>query len=256
MPEGLEVEIWRAAAQPLVGRTVTDLWVDERVAPVELGSIGAGAVITSVERRGKVLLVDLDRGATIGFHFGMTGRLVLDGTAPIERLEYASAADRSEWDRCRIWTSAAVPALRMNDPRRLGRVSLDPDLSRLGPEALTLSAEQLEVELRGRSAPVKSLLLDQSVVAGLGNLCADEVLFVAGLDPHRGADTLVDHERAALAEACRTRLPQMLDLGGSTHGTLDPETRAGPGRCPGDGALLRRDKIGGRTAVWCPEHQR
>ncbi len=261
MPEGLEAEIWSRAAQRLVGRRVESVWCDDRVAPEGLAEMLCGARLDGVDRVGKVVRLISDVG-TVGLHLGMTGRIEVDGLAPIERLEYASGADRPEWDRLRLWTLPSgthgndqVPALRMNDPRRLGRLSFDEPLE-LGPDLLTLSAEALEVALSGRTAAIKSLLLDQSVVAGLGNLCADEVLFWAGIAPTRRADQLTAEDRERIARACRTRLPEMLEAGGSTHGALSPDVRASPGRCPRDGAELRRSNVSGRTAVWCPSHQR
>lgn len=265
MPEGLEAEIWRRAAMPLIGRTIECIRVDERVAPPEIECRLVGARIVGVSRIGKVVLFDLADAVeteTLGLHFGMTGRLIIDGVAPIERLEYASAADRPKWDRLRIWTETSVDgasepvALRLNDPRRLGRVSLDPDFSAMGPDALTLRRNELAGRLRGRRLAVKSALLDQTIVAGLGNLCADEVLLWAGVAPARPVDELTGADVTALAQACREQLPAMLRRGGSTAGRLDPERRAAPGRCPFDGAPLVRSTIGGRTAVWCPQHQR
>lgn len=268
MPEGLEAEIWRTAAAPLIGRTISEVWVDERVAPVGLIETIVGTEIRSIDRVGKVLLFRLGCGAvdtTLGLHFGMTGRLEVDGGAPIERLEYASGADRPAWDRLRVWAAIdsdddrshrdGLPALRLNDPRRLGRVSLDADLSHLGPDVLTLTASELQRQLDGRRAAIKTLLLDQSVVAGLGNLCVDEVLWAAGVAPNRPSDEIGRDVIREIARACRQRLPPMLQRGGSTMGVLSPKLRAAPGMCPRDGTSLMRSKVGGRTTVWCPRHQ-
>lgn len=261
MPEGLEAEIWRRATTVLVGRRIADVWCDDRVTPDGLADTIRGARIDGVDRIGKVVRIVTD-GGVLGLHFGMTGRLEVDGVAPIERLEYASGADRPEWDRLRMTTTPSrtlgdsdAPALRMNDPRRLGRLSLDESIT-LGPDALTLTSTELRMALGGRTAVVKALLLDQSVVAGLGNLCADEVLFWAAVAPVRRTDGLAREEVTAIARACRTRLAMMLAAGGSTHGVLTPALRAGPGVCPRDGVPLQRTTIGGRTAVWCPAHQR
>ncbi len=258
MPEGLEAEIWRRSAQPLVGRVVSDVWCDERVAPVGLAEKLVGTVISEIRRVGKVLVVETN-GPSLGLHFGMTGRLVVDGHAPIERLEYTSGADRTEWDRLRLDTAPSVapgPALRMNDPRRLGRLSLEPGLAHLGPDLFSVTAEELAAGLGHRRIAVKTALLDQRVVAGLGNLCADEVLFWAGVAPARRVHELTTADLDAISAACRHRLPIMLAAGGSTHGELSPEIRSAVGVCPRDGAHLRRASINGRTAVWCDTHQR
>jgi len=283
VPEGLEAEIWRRAATALVGRTVDRSWVDERVAPPGLVSELVGASIDAVDRIGKIVVVHLTvppwaRTRTssptnverrLGLHFGMTGRLVVDGRAAIEQLAYASGRDDADWDRFRLWTEPGpggpgdgadpgdgpVPALRLNDPRRLGRVSLDEDLSALGPDVLTITRSEFGDRLARRRAAVKTVLLDQGAVAGLGNLCADEVLWWAGIAPTRPADSLDSAETAALHAAVSARLPVMLATGGSTTGILSPDVRAACPPCERDGTPLRRTTIGGRTAVWCPTHQ-
>ncbi len=258
MPEGLEAEIWREALEVTIGRRIDRVWTDDRVAPADLAPVVTGSTIVDLRRVGKVVLIDT-ASVTIGLHFGMTGRVEVDGGAPIGRLEYASGRDRPEWDRLRIVTtpgSEVAPAIRLNDPRRLGHVSIDPDLTHLGPDVFGLSSRVLAARLARRRSAVKSALLDQTMVAGLGNLCADEVLWWSGLDPHRPADSLTGGEIAGLAAAIRRRLPIMLRRGGSHTGVLDPTVRSACPPCPRDGTPLRRSPIGGRTAVWCPQHQR
>jgi formamidopyrimidine-DNA glycosylase len=256
VPEGLEAEIWRRAANVLVGRRIDTVWFDDRVAPADLAEAVERCAIVAVRRLGKVVLIDTD-GPSLGLHFGMTGRLEVDGRAPIAELEYASGADRAEWDRLRLYTvgSRTVPALRMNDPRRLGRLSLDPDLSHLGPDVLSLDARDLANRIGHRRAAIKPILLDQGVVAGLGNLCADEVLFWAGIAPLRRASDLSSSDVERLVEACRELLPKMLVAGGSTAGELSPAVRSALPPCPLDGGRLERATLGGRTAVWCAQHQ-
>ena len=259
MPEGLEAEIWRRACEPLVGRTIVEAVVDPRVAPEGFADEVVGATFERARRRSKVVLLDIDR-ATIGLHFGMTGRLVVDGSAAIARLSYASGRDDAAWDRVVLYATPggrdAPPAIRFNDPRRLGRVSLDEDFSRLGVEFDEVTPERLTVAFEGRRGVLKSALLDQHLVAGLGNLCADEVLWWAGLDPRRTVDSLKPDEIESLAAAIRRRLPRMLELGGSTHGVLNPAIRSACPPCERDGTPLERVSIGGRTTVWCPGHQR
>lgn len=257
MPEGLEAEIWRAAIAVTTGRTITAAWVDERVAPPGFVPTVRDATITAVRRAGKVVLVDTD-GPTIGLHFGMTGRVVVDGWAPIVRLSYASGRDDAAWNRLCLWTGPIdrPPAVRFNDPRRFGHVSLDPDVSALGPDMFAITASSLHEVVCRRRAAVKAVLLDQHVVAGLGNLCVDEVLWWAGIVPHRTADQVTFDETRRLVTVMRRRLRVMLRRGGSTTGVIDPLVRAELPACPRDGAPLRRAQIGGRTTVWCPEHQR
>ena len=259
MPEGLEAEIWRRACERLVGRTIVDVVADDRVVDEGVVAAMTGAVFERARRRGKVVLLDTD-SATIGLHFGMTGRLVIDDVAPIERLAYASRRDDPAWDRLVVFASpggrSAPPALRFNDPRRLGHVSLDPDLDRLGVDVAEVTPRRLAGALGGRRGVLKSVLLDQHVVAGLGNLCVDEVLWWADLDPRRTADSLSEAEVRRLASVIRRRLPVMLARGGSTTGVLNPAVRASCPPCESDGAPLERLTIGGRTTIRCPLHQR
>lgn len=259
MPEGLEAEIWRRACEPLVGRTIVGAFVDDRVVADGFVAEVTGATIEGARRIGKVLLIDTD-GPTIGLHFGMTGRLMVDGVGPIERLAYASGRDDPAWDRLVLCATpdgfAGAPALRFNDPRRLGRISLDPDLGLLGLNICEVTPRRLTAALGTRRGVLKTILLDQHVVAGLGNLCVDEVLWWAALDPRRLVDSLSSDEIERLSSAIRRRLPIMLARGGSTTGVLNPSVRATCPPCDRDGTLLERITIGGRTAVWCPLHQR
>jgi formamidopyrimidine-DNA glycosylase len=253
VPEGLEVELYRRAADALVARRIVDIEVDERLTVEPLAARLVGACVLGTRRIGKLLLLDTD-GPVLGLHFGMTGRIVVDGQAPIDRLEYGSADDAARWDRLRV-TFEDGGQLRVNDPRRWARFTLDPYTSRLGPDVLRLTRRQLAIALARRRTSVKAVLLDQGAVAGLGNLCVDEVLWHASLDPARPADGLGADETAALHTAVRRELPRMLRRGGSLTGTMSPAVRAAIPPCPRDGAPLRRAVIAGRTTVWCSTHQ-
>jgi formamidopyrimidine-DNA glycosylase len=258
VPEGLEAEIWRRASEPLIGRTIVDVVADDRVVSEGFGPAVIDATFAATRRRGKVVLLDTD-GPTIGLHFAMTGRLVIDDDAAIGRLAYASGRDDAAWDRLVLFATPggrrAAPALRFNDPRRLGRVSLDADLDHLGLDIFAVTPRRLAAALSGRRGVIKSTLLDQHVIAGLGNLLADEVLWWSGIDPRRTADSLSPPEVERLAKMIRRRLPIMLARGGSTTGVLSPPVRASRPPCERDGTPLVRIAIGGRSTVWCPGHQ-
>ena len=255
MPEGLEAEIYRRAADRVVGREIASVVVDERQpAADDLLHELPGRVVDGTRRRGKHVLLDLDDGRVLGLHFGMTGRLVVDGDSAIERLEYASGRDDPAWDRLRI-EFADGSVLRVNDPRRWATFVLDPDLSHLGPDFMSLTPGLLTDRLVRRSAALKTILLDQSVVAGFGNMCVDEVLWQAGVSPLTPANRLTTDRAGAIVAACDEHLPAMLARGGSHTGTISPEVRAAVPPCPRDGGPLRREAVGGRTTVWCPVHQ-
>jgi formamidopyrimidine-DNA glycosylase len=231
MPELIEVEVYRQHAERALGRTMADV-----VAPDAWflkGGLTASAVdgalrgrkLTSARRIGKLLLLDTDGGTgpVLGLRFGMTGRLLVDAMAPIAELEYGSM--------------------------------LDPDLSRLGADALSITPAQLRAALDGSTAPLKARLMDQSRVAGLGNLLTDEMLWRAGLDPARQARSLTPAEQRRLHRHVRTTLDDLTARGGSHTGDLQ-HARARGGRCPRDGTPLDRRTIGGRTTYSCPRHQR
>lgn len=266
MPEGLEAELYRRGAERCSGRTIATVEVDEhQAAAPELRAVLPGMAVVGARRHGKLVVIDLvdadaapdrDAGARIalGLHFGMTGRLVVDGSAAIERLEYASGRDEPRWDRLVVGFDGGG-VLRVNDPRRWARFTLDPDLSRLGCDVFDVTADHLAAAFARRQVAVKAVLLDQSVVAGYGNMCVDEVLFHAGVSPAAPARDLTGDQVAAIVEATAIHLPPMLERGGSHTGTIDPDVRAAVPPCPRDGAPMRRDRIGGRTTIWCPVHQ-
>lgn len=255
MPEGLEAEIYRRAAERVVGREIATVEVDDtQMAATELRLGLPGRVVDGARRRGKHVVLDLDDGHELDLHFGMTGRLIVDGEAAIDKLEYSSGRDRPDWDRL-VLTFADGTVLRVNDPRRWAVFALDTDLGRLGPDFLDLSVEDLARRFAGRRAAVKALLLDQSIVAGFGNMCVDEILWHAGIAPAAPAGSLDDERLRALVESASSVLPAMLARGGSHTGVIDPQVRATVPPCPRDGAPLRRDTVGGRTTIWCPVHQ-
>jgi formamidopyrimidine-DNA glycosylase len=265
VPEILEVELYRGLAEKALGRTIEKVWmVDSRygrggTTARRLQVALRGHVLTEARRRGKLLLLDTDEGPTLGVRFGMTGGLVVDSVAALDRLLYGPGVFGDKWVRARI-TFADGGHLLLHDPRRFGSLELAPDESRLGPDALTVTLGELSAALAGtaargdRAAPLKAQLMDQERVAGIGNLLADEILWRAGLDPGRRTP-LTDSELHALHKALRATLRQLGRRGGSHMGELMEERRVG-GRCPKDGAELRVATVGGRTTWWCPVHQR
>lgn len=257
MPEMIEVELYRRVADRAVGRRIRaveapDAWFLKRVDARTIGRALRGRTVTGTRRIGKLLLLDTD-GPTVGLRFGMTGRLSVDGDGPVEELEYGSSRDLPEWDRFGLRFEGGG-RLRMNDPRRLGGVILEPDLGALGPDALSVTLRDFRGVLAGSEAPLKARLLDQARLAGLGNLLVDETLFRAGIDPARSAGSLDDATVARLHEQVRATVGDLLAKGGSHLGRLQA-ARVRGGLCPRDGAPLLRRTIGGRTTYSCPGHQ-
>lgn len=256
----LEVELYRRSVLHTVGQRLTAVeLVDPRWcsrAPDAEERL-VGCRIHDVRRHGKVLLVDTD-GPTLALRFGMTGRLVVSGQSAVTDLAYGAHGDDPRWTRFALTSAAGRRLTRweVSDPRRLGSLELDPDLSGLGPDAWTIDAATLIERMGSRSIAVKTVLLDQSVVAGLGNMLVDEIALRASIDPRRAARSLTSIEVGALVAAMTEALPAMLDAGGSHRGSLSAEHRRAGSPCPQDGAPLERTVIGGRATYWCPIHQR
>jgi formamidopyrimidine-DNA glycosylase len=258
VPELIEVELYRTAADALVGRTITgvplvDPLLLRDLSPAALRDALVGRTVVAARRHGKVLLLDLDLGGPLGLRFGMTGRLVVDGVAPIEELLYSSGRDDPRWDRL-VVDLGGGGSMRVSDPRRLGGIALDPDLSALGPDATTITADELAFALRG-SVPLKARLLDQHRVAGVGNLICDETLWRAGLAPIRPGAGLDPDEVRDLRRTLRATVRTLTRRGGSHTGDLQPQRHRG-GVCPRCGEALRRDVVGTRTTYWCSSEQR
>lgn len=231
-----------------------DAWyLKEGLSAGALGSALIGRSFAAARRIGKLLLLDVDGGPTVGLRFGMTGRLLVDRSAGVDDLVYASLRDEPAWDRFRLHF-ADGGTLVVRDPRRLGGVLLDPDEARLGVDALAVTLAGLRQVLARSEAPLKVRLMDQSRLAGLGNLAVDELLFRAGLDPARPAGSLGPSELRRLHRHLVATLSDLLAGGGSHTGRLQA-SRVPGGSCPRDGTPLVRRTIGGRTTWSCPRHQ-
>lgn len=270
MPELVEVERYRQAADQVMGCAIEAVEVPDphvlggRLTPRQLRAALKGRAFTAARRHGKLLLLDTgprpgepaEAGPTLGLRFGMTGGLVVTGTAVIDRLLYSSRQFGEQWLRFCLRLEGGRE-LALHDPRRFGRVLLDPDESALGPDAATVTLGQLGQALAarwGEGPPLKARLMDQARLAGLGNLLVDEILWRAGLAPGRPSASLSQAERRRLHRHLRATVAELQRLGGSHLGALTDERRSG-GLCRRDGAPLRRSTVGGRTTWWCPAHQ-
>jgi formamidopyrimidine-DNA glycosylase len=259
VPELPEVELYRRLATTALGRVIAD--VESPDSWFLKGGVDAnawrgvlrGRHFIDARRIGKLLLLDVDAGPTVGIRFGMTGILAVDGRFGVDELGGAPRRHDPAWDR---WTVVFADggSLVVSDPRRLGGIFLDPDVSRIGPDAATVTVGQLARAFRGSAAPLKARLLDQSRVSGIGNLVADEVLWRAGLSPLRPAGSLNENEVRRLRGHLVRTIARLIEHGGSHLTALMEQRRVG-GRCPRDGTELRRATVGGRTTWWCPAHQ-
>lgn len=260
MPELPEVERARALiAERALGRRVAavddaDTYVCRPHRPGEIASALAGRTLTGAHRRGKAMWLETDggEGPVLGLHLGMAGRIVVDD---------ASAGDPAPGGRPNpVWDRFALRfddggRLVLRDKRRLGRAVLEPRIDRLGPDAAEIDRDAFRERVGRGEAPLKARLMDQSVLAGVGNLLADEALWRARLSPLRPAGSLDDDELDRLRRGTRAAIRDAIRLGGVHTGEL-VEHRVRGGHCPRCGAELRRATVGGRTTYWCPEEQR
>ncbi|MEM9037974.1 MAG: bifunctional DNA-formamidopyrimidine glycosylase/DNA-(apurinic or apyrimidinic site) lyase [Actinomycetota bacterium] len=264
MPELPEVETIRRGLEPaLVGRRIVDAsaFSHPKFSPA-LEAIGP--TVVSVGRRGKYLLVGLDDGRELVVHLGMTGQLLLD------------EAQGDAYERA-AWTLDDGRRLRFRDVRRFGRLRVVPagryedipTLHALGPEPFSAAfdGDHLHRELARSSVKVKTRLLSQRPVAGVGNIYADEALWDAGIDPasrqvsrpaaHRLRDALVDALAAGVRHGGTTlRDYRTVDAGEGGHQHhLRCYGRAGE-PCERCGEILRRKVVDARGTTWCPSCQR
>lgn len=277
MPELPEVESARATIEKgALGRRIvavddTDSYECRPHAPGDIEHALLDRTLTAAHRQGKSMWCETSArnkrsgsGPVLGIHLGMSGRIVVTD-ADGESIEggdwlggrYGRIAERPnpkpEWYRFSL-TFADGGRLRLFDTRRLGRVRLDPDLSALGPDAERVTVGGFSERVGRGSAPVKARLLDQSVIAGVGNLLADETLWQAGISPRRPAGELAAEELRGLHRALRRATTAAIAQGGVHTGEVI-EHRAVGGHCPRCGAEMRRATVGGRTTFWCPTEQ-
>jgi formamidopyrimidine-DNA glycosylase len=259
VPEILEVEAARvvldahALHREIARVHAPDTWFLKRgTTPAALRHALIGNQFTAVRRIGKQMILDTaDPDIRLGVHLGMSGRVIVDGEEAGDPLVYASNRRVSKWHRFGVHF-ADGGSFMLRDPRRLGAAELDPDESRFGPDALTVTAAQLDRALGKRTAPIKAVLMDQARIAGLGNLLVDEALWRAGIDPARPAVDIGTDERRELHRAIRATLRVLGRRGGSHTGDM-PRDLDIP--CPRDGAHLVRRTVAGRTTYSCPLHQ-
>ncbi len=274
MPELPEVETIRRDLEPLVcGRRIVDVAIDPDTLPLLVGaemeleafrSALIGERIQSLSRAGKYLLAGLGGGQTWVIHLRMTGRLLWrPADAPAEVYERARVSLDCGHD------------LRWSDLRKFGTWRLLRDrnelLRRLGPEPVEagFSTSVFRKAIAGAAGPIKSVLLDQRRLAGIGNIYADEALFAARVRPDTPAGELAPGATQRLAAACRDVLAQgIANRGASFSDYVDGRGKAGSQQmyvrvfrrtgepCYTCGSQIRRTVIGGRATHYCPRCQK
>jgi formamidopyrimidine-DNA glycosylase len=276
MPELPEVEsLRRILARTAIGRTIARAEISEprlrrRVAP-EMVKALAGKKIERISRRAKYLLIELGGGTTLLVHLGMSGSLTHRG-AGFDSKQFAPRHDHVRF----LLDDGS--ALVFNDPRRFGLIKVvptvelgaTPELSGLGPEPLSreFSAEYLAAKARGRSAAIKNVIMDQRIVAGIGNIYASEILFRAGVRPSRRAGKVSRAEAVRIVNEARIVLRAAIGSNGTTFRSYR-DSRGRPGRfaerlnvygrdgkpCPRCSTTIRNVTIGQRASFYCPKCQ-
>lgn len=289
MPELPEVETVRLGLQPaLVGHRFTKVETrrgDLRVPfPVHFTERLTGHKVVELERRAKYLLARLDSGETLVMHLGMSGRMSVYAEGKARKLgQYVyeappASAGHGKHDHV-VFETDAPARIVFTDPRRFGLMTLvatdglddDPLFKGLGVEPLSgsFNAAYLDRVLKGKKTPIKSALLDQRVIAGIGNIYACEALFRAGISPKRSAATVSGKRAVALAKAVKAVLKEAIRAGGSSlrdyagadgalgefqHHFAVYDREGKP--CPECKGTIRRIVQAGRSTFYCPSCQR
>lgn len=262
MPELPEVEtIVRYLKPRLCGKRIVGISINEprtirghkSEEEIKIGAVGKK--IKNISRTGKNIIFELSNKKFLTFHLMMTGRLLLN-------------PEKSLHDRMAIVLSGKT-TLVFNDLRKFGRCRFLTRLSFAGVDALKATSSQFSCLLRGTRRKIKSVLLDQSVVSGIGNIYADEILWQAGVHPLRRANTLNSEELAQIYSGMMLILRRAIEKGGTTsrdyrkpdgtpgdyYSVRKVYQRTGE-RCFKDGKVILKIKIGGRTTHFCPLHQK
>ena len=291
MPELPEVEVTRRQIEPLlIGRRIREVHTTEPsylfiTPPAQLRRSLSGRTVGALARRGKYLVAQLDDGSRFVVHLGMTGQLFSESaTSPRLMSSTARSALPPEAQRCfrpdahthlRICFEDAGPEVLLRDVRKFGKLMLlragekHPRLDRLGIDALEITGEVLFGAGRKRKVAIKNLLLDQSVLAGMGNIYADEALFLTGVRPTRAAGRVTRRECERLAQAIRQVLGRSIETGGaSIRDYVTPDGSDGGYQferwvyarkgepCDRCGEAIRRIVLGQRSTHYCPSCQK
>ncbi len=271
MPELPEVETARSLiAATALGRRIVavddaDTFVCRPHSPGQLSDALVGRKLTEAHRRGKTMWCETSgigrspgHGPDLGIHLGMGGRIVVSSGSGRTReggdpRPPSRSPLKAEWNRFTL-EFADGGSLVLFDKRRLGRVRLDPDVDALGPDAEEATPTEFRILLGKGTVAVKARLLDQSKIAGIGNLLADEMLWQARISPSEPVDVLQRTETDRLYRALQSSLKSAIAKGGVHTGEVIAARRPG-GICPRCGADMVHGTVGGRSTWWCSREQ-
>lgn len=255
----------QALHRRIAGVDDTDTFVCRPHSPGQLRDALTGRTLTAARRRGKTMWCEtsgLGRsaipGPDLGIHLGMGGRIIVvsddgraaEGGGPRRQ---STQPPRLVWNRFTL-EFADGGSLVLFDRRRLGRVRLNPDLDALGPDAGDVTGAEFRGLIMKGTVAVKARLLDQSKIAGVGNLLADEALWRARVPPAAPAGRLPREDVDRLYRALRSALRSAIAKGGVHTGQVIAARHPG-GRCPRCGAEMEHAAVGGRSTWWCSREQ-
>jgi formamidopyrimidine-DNA glycosylase len=255
----------RALHRRIVAVDDADTFVCRPHSPGELRDALLGRTLTVAQRRGKTMWVETsgvggsaEPGPDLGIHLGMGGRIVVtgpdgaaqEGGGPRRR---DAQPRKPEWNRFTL-EFADGGHLVLFDKRRLGRIRLDPEVDALGPDAEEVTAAQFRALISRGSIAVKARLLDQSKIAGVGNLLADEALWQARIPPATPVNRLERKDIDRLYRALQAALKSAGAKGGVHTGEVIAARHPG-GSCPRCGAEMVHGTVGGRSTWWCSREQ-
>jgi formamidopyrimidine-DNA glycosylase len=255
MPELPDVETFKrfldatSLHQPIKDVDVRSAYVLKGVSARQLGRQLKGRSFESSCRHGKHLFVRTDRDVWLRLHFGMTGSL-----------EYFKGQGEAAKDTRVLFCFANHSRLAFRDQRKFGEIGLLKDVDEflkkraLGPDALDINLSQFKAIFEKHRAAVKTILLNQKLIAGIGNIYADEILFRTRIHPATQASALKKKTVTELLRATHHIMKKAIDA--QADGDLMPRSwllprRGKGGKCPRCGRLLKSSRIGGRTAWFC-----
>ena len=283
MPELPEVEtVRRGLAPAMEGAVITRAQINRPDLrwpfPKNMSERLTGARIQTLGRRSKYILASLDTAETLLIHLGMSGRMLISGDPLGQFVHEHPAAEKHDHVILDLDNGSRIT---FNDPRRFGamdliashRIAAHTLIAGLGPEPLgnAFSESYLADQLKGRKLPMKSALLDQKIVSGLGNIYVCETLFRCGIHPTRKAGQLSKARISRLVPVIRDVLSEAIEAGGSSlrdfrqadgelgyfQHSFDVYGREGaPCRTPGCTGTIRRMVQSGRSTFYCPQCQR
>lgn len=257
MPELPDVEVFRQYAEKnALNQEIEKVTVDEpKIAETDESQLDQGLKgreLIRAERLGKYLLMPTNKETILVMHFGMTGWL-----------EYKQGEKHQHTRASLIFSNGY--ALNFINPRKLGRISLFSSLDtfqkekKVGKDALAIKLEEFQDLIRKKKGTLKSFLMNQSIIAGIGNIYSDEILFQAGMNPKKQISELEDYQHMALFQSMKEVLHKAIEHNADPENMppsfIIPRRKEGE-KCPACDGEVKKEKVSGRGFYYCPNCQK